>query len=438
MTDFYTYSPAPLQSVAAGLEPEPADSKPAAAPDTEARLRAQLQAQQAAMQAQAQAAAQAAAAPTAATNAAAGSQPEEELSALERFCTDVTDEARQGMLDPLVGRDDELRRLIHILSRRTKNNPVLLGQSGVGKTAIVEGLAQRIVAGDVPAPLRNARLLELDLGAVGAGCQMPGEFEERLSIVVSEIVEATQKGPVVMFIDDIHNLCPPPPAANNGAAILKPALGRGLLRCIGASTTEKFKKTIEQDAALERRFQQVPVAEPDVDQTVSVLRGLRGKYEQHHAIKINEGSTINIVLILRCFIHRKNWRKTYVRTFHDFAPFVASLRLENRREFLRHRRPVRGIHLRRQGIVTSEAKLIQEYGVELRFDRRDGDKLLVAGFIAAIEMRTAIQEVALTFMIVVADRSHAVDPKRQISGAFRHRNIDDLSFSRISSFTVAR
>ena len=210
---------------------------------------------------------------------------------MERFCTDVTDEAKQGMLDPLVGRDDEMRRLIHILSRRTKNNPVLLGQSGVGKTAIVEGLAQRIVAGDVPAPLRGARLLELDLGAVGAGCQMPGEFEERLSIVVSEIVEATQKGPVVMFIDDIHNLCPPP-AGNNGAAILKPALGRGLLKCIGASTTEKFKKTIEQDAALERRFQQVPVPEPDEEQTVSVLRGLRSKYEQHHAIKINESAVV--------------------------------------------------------------------------------------------------------------------------------------------------
>ena len=211
---------------------------------------------------------------------------------MERFCTDVTDEAKQGMLDPLVGRDDEMRRLIHILSRRTKNNPVLLGQSGVGKTAIVEGLAQRIVAGDVPAPLRGARLLELDLGAVGAGCQMPGEFEERLSIVVSEIVEATQKGPVVMFIDDIHNLGPPPPAGNNGAAILKPALGRGELKCIGASTTEKFKKTIEQDAALERRFQQVPVPEPDEEQTVSVLRGLRSKYEQHHAIKINESAVV--------------------------------------------------------------------------------------------------------------------------------------------------
>ena len=197
------------QSVAAGLEPAAPVKTAAAASDVETALRAQMQAQQAQMQAQqaqAQAAANAAAGP-----APAGEQPEEELSALERFCTDVTDEARQGMLDPLVGRDDEMRRLIHILSRRTKNNPVLLGQSGVGKTAIVEGLAQRIVAGDVPAPLRGARLLELDLGAVGAGCQMPGEFEERLSIVVSEIVEATQKGPVIMFIDDIHNLGPPPP-----------------------------------------------------------------------------------------------------------------------------------------------------------------------------------------------------------------------------------
>ena len=222
-------------------------------------------------------------------------QQDEELSALERFCTDVTDEARQGMLDPLIGRDDELRRLVHILSRRTKNNPVLLGSPGVGKTAIVEGLAQRIIAGDVPAPLRGARLLELDLGAVGAGCQMPGEYEERLSIVISEIVEATQKGPVIMFIDDIHNLCPPPPAGNNGAAILKPALGRGLLRCIGASTIEKFKKTIEQDAALERRFQQVAVAEPAMEHAISILRGLRERYEAHHAIKINESAVVAAV-----------------------------------------------------------------------------------------------------------------------------------------------
>jgi len=265
--------------------------------EMEARIRAQMQAAQAAASAQAQAAAQAAAA--AAEAGAVGPPPpgapppgEEELSALERFCTDVTEEAKQGLLDPLVGRDDEIRRLIHILSRRTKNNPVLLGQSGVGKTAIVEGLAQRIISGDVPAPLRNARLLELDLGAVGAGCQMPGEFEERLSIVVSEVVEASQKGPVILFIDDIHNLCPPPPSGNNGAAILKPALGRGLLKCIGASTSEKFKKTIEQDAALERRFQQVPVAEPNVDQTISVLRGLRSRYEAHHSIKINESAVV--------------------------------------------------------------------------------------------------------------------------------------------------
>lgn len=309
----------PAQTAALTLDPAPAAkaevqakvdadaakaSAAAAADELEARMRAQMQAQlqqiQAAQQAaqaqaQAQAAAQAAAAAAAAApapGAAGAPEAEEELSALERFCTDVTEEARQGMLDPLVGRDDELRRLIHILSRRTKNNPVLLGQSGVGKTAIVEGLAQRIVSGDVPGPLKNARLLELDLGAVGAGCQMPGEFEERLSIVVSEIVEATTKGPVVMFIDDIHNLCPPPPSGNNGAAILKPALGRGLLKCIGASTSEKYKKTIEQDAALERRFQQVPVAEPDVDQTISVLRGLRVKYEQHHSIKINESAVV--------------------------------------------------------------------------------------------------------------------------------------------------
>ncbi|CEF96515.1 ClpA/B, conserved site 2 [Ostreococcus tauri] len=217
---------------------------------------------------------------------------DDELSALERFCTDVTDEAKRGLLDPLVGREEEVRRLIHILCRRTKNNPVLLGQSGVGKTAIVEGLAQRIVNDDVPHALRGARLLEVDLGAVGAGCQMPGEFEERLTIIVQEVVDASAKGPVVLFIDDIHNLCPAPPMNNNGAAILKPALGRGLLRCVGATSADKFKKTIEQDAALERRFQVVTVEEPSVDDTVSILRGLRPRYEQHHSIAISEGALL--------------------------------------------------------------------------------------------------------------------------------------------------
>ena len=221
-----------------------------------------------------------------------GNPEEEELSALERFCTDVTDEAKRGLLDPLVGREEEVRRLIHILCRRTKNNPVLLGQSGVGKTAIVEGLSQRIVNNDVPQALRGAKLLEVDLGAVGAGCQMPGEFEERLTIIVQEVVDASAKGPVVLFIDDIHNLCPAPPMNNNGAAILKPALGRGLLRCVGATSADKFKKTIEQDAALERRFQQVPVEEPNVDDTVSILRGLRPRYEQHHNIAISEGAVL--------------------------------------------------------------------------------------------------------------------------------------------------
>lgn len=222
---------------------------------------------------------------------------EEELSAIERFCTDVTDEAKKGLLDPLVGRDDELRRAIHVLSRRTKNNPILLGQSGVGKTAIVEGLAQRIATGDVPLSLRNAKLLELDLGAVGAGCQMPGEFEERLSMVVQEVVDEAENQPVIVFIDDIHNLIPPPPNGNNGSAILKPALGRGLLRCIGCTSVDKFKKSIETDAALERRFQQIPVEEPDVDFTVSILRGLRPRYEQHHNIAISEGVVIGGAVI---------------------------------------------------------------------------------------------------------------------------------------------
>uniref|UniRef100_A0A383VK48 AAA+ ATPase domain-containing protein n=1 Tax=Tetradesmus obliquus TaxID=3088 RepID=A0A383VK48_TETOB len=215
-------------------------------------------------------------------------------SVLDKFTNDLTAAARRGQLDPLVGRDGELRRLCHILLRRTKNNPVLVGEPGVGKTAIVEGLAQRIVAGDVPPGLLGASLLELDLAALAAGCMMPGEFEERLKAVCVEVAESSRK--IILFIDDIHNLVPN--AAQQGAsmldgsAILKPALARGTLRCLGCSSPDKFKKTIEKDPGLERRFQQVAVDPPNVEQATSILRGLRPRYERHHGITISEAALL--------------------------------------------------------------------------------------------------------------------------------------------------
>lgn len=221
--------------------------------------------------------------------------PDDDVPALERFTTDLTDEARKGQLDPLVGRDNELRRVIHVLSRRTKNNPVLLGEAGVGKTAIVEGLAQRIAAGDVPVSLRGLRVMELDISALSAGCQVPGDFEERLTGLIAEVVEA--KPPIILFIDDLHNLVPTGPNAgqNDGGAVLKPALGRGQLRCIGASMPDKFKKTVEQDAALERRFQQVVVEEPTHPHAISILRGLRPRYEGHHGVGVSEEALVAAV-----------------------------------------------------------------------------------------------------------------------------------------------
>ncbi|KAI8471940.1 MAG: P-loop containing nucleoside triphosphate hydrolase protein [Monoraphidium minutum] len=215
-------------------------------------------------------------------------------SALERFTRDVTADARRARLDPLVGRDAELRRVSHILLRRTKNNPVLVGESGVGKTAIAEGLAQRIVAGDVPPGLMGFAVLELDLPSLAAGCMMPGEFEERLKAVVTEIEESGRR--IILFIDDIHNLVPSATQAggamSDGSAILKPALAKGTLRCLGCSSPDKFKKTVERDPALERRFQLVTVDQPGVDATTSILRGLRPRYEAYHGITISEGALV--------------------------------------------------------------------------------------------------------------------------------------------------
>ena len=218
--------------------------------------------------------------------------PEAQYEALVKYGRDLTQEARKGKLDPVIGRDEEIRRVIQILSRRTKNNPVLIGEPGVGKTAIAEGLAQRIINGDVPQGLKDKRLVSLDLGALIAGAKFRGEFEERLKAVLKEIQEA--EGEIILFIDEMHTLVGAGAAEGSMDAsnMLKPMLARGELHAIGATTLDEFRKHIEKDAALERRFQPVFVKEPSVEDTISILRGLKERYEVHHGVRITDGATI--------------------------------------------------------------------------------------------------------------------------------------------------
>ena len=215
-------------------------------------------------------------------------QPEEKFQALKRYARDLTEVARQHKLDPVIGRDEEIRRAMQVLCRRTKNNPVLIGEPGVGKTAIAEGLASRIADGDVPETLKDRSLVALDLGALIAGSKYRGEFEDRLKAVLREIEESD--GKVILFIDELHTLVGAGAAegAVDAANLLKPALARGQLRCIGATTLTEFRKHVEKDAALERRFQPVMVGEPSVEDTISILRGLRERYEVHHGVRIQD------------------------------------------------------------------------------------------------------------------------------------------------------
>lgn len=231
--------------------------------------------------------------------------PEGKYQSLEKYGRDLTQLAKEGKLDPVIGRDDEIRRTIQILSRRTKNNPVLIGEPGVGKTAIVEGLAQRVISGDVPEALKDRLIITLDMGALIAGAKYRGEFEERLKAVLKEVQEA--QGQIVMFIDEMHTVVGA--GATEGAMdagnLLKPMLARGELRCIGATTLDEYRKYIEKDAALERRFQQVYVDQPSIEDTVSILRGLKERYELHHGVRISDTAVVAAAVLSTRYISER-------------------------------------------------------------------------------------------------------------------------------------
>ncbi|MBV2352427.1 AAA family ATPase [Synechococcus sp. HK05] len=267
---------------------------------------------------------------------------EQEPSALDQFGRDLTAAARAGELDPVIGRDTEIRRLMQVLSRRGKNNPVLIGEPGVGKTAIAELLAQRIVAGEVPDALKGQRLISLDLGALIAGAKFRGQFEERLRSVLKEVREAEGKGAgVILFIDELHNVVGPERSSSDAGSILKPALARGDLRCIGATTPEEFSRTVEKDPALNRRFQQVLIKEPGLDDSTLILRGLKERYELHHGVAITDGAVVAAARLADRYIADRCLPDSAIDLIDEAA---AQLRME----------------------VTSKPRLVEEAEAELR------------------------------------------------------------------------